>query len=137
MTMDTSKSRFKLYNSAGSVLLYTFFAVNATNAPQSVKDTVEVKNLRGQGSIIIDGGEAPWDLTMTFHVAGDDYEEVADEIKNLEDTIQLNTPYILRVYRSGANYDDYKIKRIDPFIYPESLRLYIQQVNAIFRANSW
>ena len=137
MTMDISKSRFKLYDSAGTSLLYTFFAVTYTNAPQSVKNTVEITNLRGQGSIIIDGGNSPWDLNMTFHVAGDSYEEVMSAIETLENTIPLNTAYVLRVYKSPTTYYQYKIKRLQPFVYSENLRLNYTEISATFRANSW
>lgn len=135
--MDTSKSKFKLYNSSGTVLLYTFFAVNYTNAPQSVESFVEHNNPRGKGAYVIKGGETPWDLLMRFHVQGDSYEEVASAIKTLEDTIEFNEPYILRIFRSDVDYDEYRVKRLESFDYIESLRLYVQQINCIFRANSW
>jgi hypothetical protein len=135
--MDISKSRFKLYNSGGTSLLYTFFAVTYTNAPQSVQDTVEITNLRSKGSIIIDGGEAPFDILMRFHVAGDTYEDIMAEITTLESTIQLNTPYLLRIYKTASTYDQYSIKRLEPFEYAENLRLNFTEINGIFRANSW
>jgi hypothetical protein len=96
-----------------------------------------MKSLRSQGAIILDGGDAPWDLIMTFHVSGDEYDNVADAIDTLENTIQLNTPYLLRIYKSDTTYYQYKIKRIQPFIYSQNLRLSYQQIDATFRANSW
>lgn len=137
MTIDTSKSRFKLFDSAGTSLLYTFPAVITTNAPQSVRNTVEIQNFRSQASIVVDGGNAPWDLFMVFHVAGDDHEEVMAEVETLENAILLNVPYILRIYKTSSTFFEYKVKRLLPFQYENSLRLYLQQISATFRANSW
>jgi hypothetical protein len=129
--------KFRLYNSAGDTLLYTFPAVNYTNAPQSIEDFVEISNLRAQGSIVIDGGESPWDIEMRFTIMGDDYEDITAEIVDLEDTVEFNTPYLLRIDKTGGSYFEYKVKRLTPFTYEENLRNSYQKVQAIFRVNSW
>ena len=129
--------KFRLYDSAGTTLLYTFFAVDFTNAPQSVRDTVEIGNLRSKGAVIIDGGESTWDLFMRFALIGDDYEAVTAEIVNLENTIEVNVPYILRIDKTAGSFFEYKVKRIIPFDYPENLRLSNQRVFATFKVNSW
>lgn len=128
---------FDLWNSAGTVLLYTFPAVNYTNAPQSVEANVEITSQRSAGSIIIPGGEKPWDLELRFNLTGDDYEDVAGKIDLLESTIDVNTPYLIRIDKTQSTYYQYKVKRIQPFNYAESLRNWRQEVTARFRVNCW
>lgn len=128
---------FKLYDKTGTNLLYTFPAVNYTNAPQSVEDSVEITNLRSRGAIIIPGGEKPWNLEMQFTLIGEDYEEVTSQIVTLENTVQLNTPYVLRIDKTNSSYFEYPVKRVQPFIYDTSLRNYFQEIRAILRANCW
>ena len=128
--------RFKLYNSAGDSLLYTFPVVQATNAPQSPKSTVVITTLRGKGCVVIDGGTTAWDLTIRGILQGDNYEALISEIDALE-SIQLNIPYLLRIDKSSSTYYSYKVKRIEPINYPDSFRTDIQEYNITFKVNSW
>ena len=132
--------KFTLWNSTGITKLYTFVAVNYTNAPQSVKKTVRVSNLRGKGEIIIDGGTASWDLELRFALLGDEYTEVASKVDTLESTILLNTPYLFLIDKSISTFYQYNVKRIEPFIYTDierNLRNNLQKVTAKFSVNSW
>lgn len=129
--------QFKLYDSAGTTLLYTFPAVNFTNAPQTVESFVEVTSLRSKGSVIIAGGEAIWDLEMRFTLIGEDYEEVTALIEALETIVAFNTPYVLRIDKTASTYFEYPVKRLESFEYDENLRTDFQRVTARFHVNSW
>jgi len=135
--MATWVPQFKLYNSAGTGLLYTFHAVNYTNAPQTVESFVEITSLRSKGSVVIDGGEAVWDLELRFTLLGDDYEDITSQIETLENTIAFNTPYVLRIDKTNSTYFEYPVKRLTSFIYDENLRTDFQKVVARFRVNCW
>ena len=139
--MAITKPFFKLYASDGTTLLYTFLLVQQTNAPQSVKKTVEIEGQRGKGSIIIDGGEASWDLIINgvFAIfnADEGYEEITDAIDAIETAIQLNTPYILRIDKDASTYYEYHVKRVEPIEYPESLRTDSQRYTVHLKVNSW
>ena len=131
---------FSLWNSAGSTKLYQFFAVNYTNAPQSVKNLVKVSNLRGKGEIVIDGGTAPWELELRFALIGDDYTEVTSLIDTLESTILLNTPYLILIDKTISTFYQYNVKRTEPFTYTDienDLRNNIQKVTSRFDVNAW
>lgn len=129
--------KFRLYDSTGTTLIYEFPAVDFTNAPQSTRDVVEVSNQRAKGSIIIDGGASAWDMLMRFALIGEDYIEVTSLIVDLEDTVEMNTPYLMRLDKTAGSFFEWKVKRIQPFVYPENLRNNYQRVNATFRVNSW
>jgi len=129
--------KFKIWNSAGDSLLYTFTYAQSTNLPQSAKKVVEIESQRGKGSIIIDGGENSWDLVIKFLISGDDYEDVTAKIVALESAIALNTPYILKVNKTSSTYFEYNVKRISPIVYTEGLRNSILECSITFRANSW
>ena len=133
---------FRIYNSAGDTLLYTFPAVNYTNIPQSTESVVKTSNHRGKGSLIVEGGDASWVAEIRFTLLGDDYEAITVLIEALESAIEFNTPYLLRVDKTAGSYYNqanggYKIKRIEPFLYEEGLRNWKQVVLARFEVNSW
>ncbi len=129
--------RFKLYDSTGNTLLYTFPIVQRTNIPQSPKDIVEHSTVRAKGSIIIEGGDQAWDIEIEGILHGDSYIELASKIDELETLVQVNIPYILRFDKSDSTYWNYKVKRILPIEYPESLRTRRQDYIIRLRANSW
>ena len=135
--MSTWVPEFRLYDSAGTGLLYTFPAVNYTNAPQSIERFVEHENVRAKGSLIINGGEASWDLEMRFTIIGDDYEDITSKIVTLENTVQFNTPYILIIAKTPTTSFQYNVKRLEAFDYADSLRTSFQKVSCILRVNSW
>jgi len=130
--------RFKLYDSTGLNLLYTFPVVQATNAPQSVKKIIEVRGQRGTGCLIIDGGDDCWDLFIEgILVADDDYEDLTASIDALESAVELNTAYVLKIDKTVSTYYEYRVKRIEPIDYPDSLRNESQDYTVTFRVNSW
>lgn len=130
--------RFKLYDSTGLNLIYQFIAVQATNAPQSVKKTVEIKGQRGKGGLIIDGGDDWWDLYIEgIIMAVDGYEDLIVSIDALESAVVLNTPYILKIDKTVSTYYEYKVKRIEPITYSDNLRTDSQEYRIILKVNSW
>lgn len=139
--MSITKPFFNLYASDGITLIYTFPLVQYTNVPQSPTKIVEIEGQRGIGSLIIDGGKAPWNLIIRgiFAItdADEGYEEITADIVDIENKIVLNTPYILRIDKTASTYWEYKIKRIVPIEYPENLRTDSQVYICSFRVNSW
>ena len=61
--MPLTIPQFKLYSSTGS-LLYTFSAVNDTNAPQNPQRTITIPGERSTGCIVIPGGPQEWELYL-------------------------------------------------------------------------
>jgi len=131
--------KFYLYDSTRITLLYTFELVNYTNAPQSIKRTVEIEGQRGIGYIIIDGGDKAWDMIISGILDGADYDEITNKIYIMETTIAVNTPYILRFNKTKNTYFEYRVKRIGIIEYPESLRneWEFQKYTCILKVNSW
>jgi len=128
---------FKLYDSTASSLRYTFPNVQYTNAPRTVESYVELKNIRGQGSLVIDGGQDTWNLELRFVIIGDDYEDITARIDALESAILFNTPYQLTIDKTSSTVYQYRVKRVTSFVYAESLRTKIQRVSATFKVNAW
>lgn len=130
--------RFKLYESDGNTLRYTFPIVFSANYPNSSQNLIEHSNFRGKGSIIVDGGESAWDLTLQGVLSGDSYEEVIAAIDALESAVALNTPYVLKIGKTVSTQYSYNVKRIEPIQYPsDNLRLDFIEYTIIFRVNSW
>lgn len=132
--------KFTLWDSTGTTLLYTFNAVFDSNAPQTVRDSVQINNLRAQGSIIVDGGEKSWVLNLKFALVGTDYSDVTAQIDTLESTILLNTPYLLLLDKTISTFYQFKVKRTQPFEWlnvEENRRNTIQKINSNFLVNSW
>ena len=131
--------KFQLYDSTNSALLYTFPVVQRTNIPQSPIKTVEIEGQRGIGSLIINGGVAPWDAFLEGVLDSVDYEAMVVKMDALETAVQANTAYYLRLDKTSSTYYSYKVKRIVPIEYPESLRNGNEFQNYILnlRVNSW
>ena len=129
--------KFKLYNSAGDTLLYTFPVVQEINAPQSPINAMEITGTRGIGSIVIAGGTSPWNLIIKGVLIGDDYEAIVVAMDALEITVALNTAFLVRIDKTISSYYEYHAKRILPISYPENLRTSNQPYLVTLRINSW
>ena len=116
--------RFRLYNSAGSVLIYEFDnVVDWGNSPFEDPITfAEHISLRGQGSIISDGADQAWDLELNFLLIADDYEALVAIMNALPTTIAKNTNYILKVDLTSSTTKDLKVKRLTPIRFPSGTR---------------
>lgn len=129
--------RFKLYASNGSTLLYTFIAVQSTNAPQTPTKNTVISGMRGQGCIVIPGAAAEWDLTFNGILLAENYEALVVLMDALESALLLNTKYVLKVEKTSVTSYSYNVMRIVPIEYPESLRNNFQEYQVTLKANSW
>lgn len=136
--MSISTVYFDLYNSDGLTFNYRFLCVYDANYPHTEKQIIEHTNVRGKGSITIDGGESPWDLTLRGVITGTDYEDLTTKIDAMETAIVLNTPYVLKINKTVSTYYSYNVKRITPIEWESSnLRNnYIEYVCTL-RVSSW
>lgn len=139
-TTDSWIPTFKLYDSTGTSLIYTFFAVDDTNLPQVPVDTVTITNFRSSGAIVIGGGNKPFEATLHFWIVGSGYTDVEGQLASLLSTIVVNTPYILKVGKSISMTDSYNVKRIQDFTWgnvARDLRNYRQEITLKLLVNAW
>jgi hypothetical protein len=135
--MPTFIPRFKLYASDGVTLIYTFLAVQSTNAPQSNKRTSVIEGLRGNGCIVIQGSEPAWDLVIRGVLVASDYEAITTLIDALESAVSLGTKFILTFDKSPTQAYSWHVMRITPINYSDNLRTCDQEYEVIFKTNSW
>jgi len=129
---------FKLYDSTGLVLKYTFPIVFQANYPHSEKNLIEHESVRGKGSIIVDGGDSSWDLVLRGVLQGADYAALITAIEAMESAVVLNTPYVLKITKSISIDYEYKVKRITAIEYQEdNLRTNYMEYQITFRVYSW
>lgn len=130
--------KYRLYDSTGTSLIYTFPYVQSDNSPQDPQDYVEIEGLRGQGSLIIPGSTKAWNLNIDFILAGEDYSALIAAMDNLESTIVMQTQYILKVDRTTSTTKNYNVMRLEPFAFSsDDFRTGMVQATVIFRVNSW
>ena len=133
--------RFKLYNSNGVTLEHTFEAVQRTNAPQSPYRYIQIDGVRGKGALIIPAGTPSWELEIEGLIyidgATEGYEELIVKIDTMEDDITLDTNYYLRIDKTSSTYYEYKVRRLEPILWEESLRTDIQRYLVRFLVNAW
>lgn len=132
--------RFRLYDSTGVTVIYEFDCVTDINDFQDPINYVEHSSLRGQGSIISEGSQEPWDLNLTFVLRDEDYEGLVAQIDSLLTTIIKNTKYVLKVDLTSSTTKSYKVKRLQSFEFPlnnNKKRVTFQTVNIIFRVDAW
>jgi len=129
---------FKLYASDGTTLLYTFPIVFQANYPHTEKEIIEHKNIRANGSVIVEGGNSPWDLTLRGVLSGSDYDTLMTLVNSLESAVVINTPYVLKIVSTGGTTYSYNVKRITPITYPEdNLRTDLMEYTITLRVLSW
>lgn len=133
--------RFRVLESNGITERYIFPLVQECNYPKSIKKFTEVKGFRGEGSIVITGSEASWDLTIRGLINQDDYDDITIAIDELETALAFGEPYYLKIDKDlaqSAQYS-YKIKRISSIEWGESLRngQGFLEYNIVLKANSW
>ena len=129
---------FKLYLSDGATLNYTFPIVFQANYPHTEKEIIEHKNIRANGSVIVSGGNSPWDLTLRGVLSGSDYDTLMTLVNALESAVVINTPYVLKIVSTGGTTYSYNVKRITPITYPEdNLRTDLMEYTLTLRVLSW
>jgi len=127
-----------VWNEIESAQIYTIPYVQTDNSPQDPGKFVGLNSFRGQGTIVIDGGDtAPWDLILNFVLQGTDYENLVAKMDAIENTILKNTKYVLKIDRTASTTKDYKVKRIEPIAWREDRRTTIQHGTITFLVNSW
>lgn len=130
---------YVVWNETESAEIFTIPFVQADNSPQDPGKFVELNSFRGQGSIVVDGGNtAPWDLILDFVLQGTDYEDLIAKMDAVGDTILKNTKYVIKIGRTISTTKDYKVKRIEPVVFrPNERRLTIAHGTITFRVASW
>ncbi len=130
--------KFRLYNSAGDTLLYTFPIVQFSNAPHGADSrSVVIEGVRGKGAIIIDGGATAWDIIIRGVLSADDYEALVVVMDAMDSAVVLQTAYKLRIDKTISTYYEYNVKRITRINYPENLRTSTQNYEITLKNNSW
>lgn len=130
--------KYRLYDSTGTSLIYTFTYVQEDSSPQDSKDYVEIEGLRGVGSIIISGSTQAWDLTLRCLLVGDDYSAVIALADTLQSTVALQTKYVLKIDRTASTTQSYNVMRLQPIqIRSDDFRTQILEATIVFRVNSW
>ena len=135
--MTTFTPSFTLYASDGSTPVYAFEYITETNWPTDSPSFIEHTNLRSAGSIIVPGGDKPYDLYLKGFLYEADYTALTTAIFNLRDTIVNNTRYVLKCEKSSGVFDSIKVMRVLPIILEPSKRVTVQRYEIILRASSW
>jgi hypothetical protein len=132
--------KFQLYAANGTTPVYLFPVVFSANYPHTEKDLIQHNNIRGKGSIIVEGGEVSWDLTLKGVFNAEDYDALMTLVDAMESAIVLNTPYVLKITKKDGvtTQYTYNVKRITQINTQEdSLRTNFIEYQLIFRVNSW
>lgn len=136
--------KYRLYESDGSTLVYDFECVvdDAEGSPFfDPADFVEHTSLRSQGSQISQGSSSPFDITLTFILTGDDYENLVSQMQSVTSSIAKFTKYILKIdLTTGGSTKDIKCMRLQNIRWPLNngkKRIKFQTGIITFRALTW
>jgi hypothetical protein len=129
---------FQLYASNGTTPQYLFPTVFSANYPHTEKNLIEHTNVRGKGSIIVDGGDSAFDLTLKGVLFASDYEALIVLIDAMESSVALNIPYVLKINKTSSTYYSYNCKRITPIEWQsDNLRTNFIEYSISLRILSW
>lgn len=134
--------RFKLFQNDGTTLVFEFDLVTDWgDSPFLDPQTfTEHNSLRGQGGIISEGSQAPFDFPLEFLLLGNDYEDLVAQMNALPNTIAFNTQYVLRIDLTPSTTKPLNVKRLSSILFPitSSKKVVTHQTgNIIFRVNVW
>lgn len=130
--------KYRVYEDDGLTLVHEFdFITGDQVSPSDPTRFYEVQGSRGQGSIVVEGSDAAWDLVLNFHLRGDDYEDLIAKMDSLESTILMHTKYILKIGRTASTTKNYNVKRLLPITWSTGRRTTFQRGQITFRVNSW
>jgi hypothetical protein len=132
--------KFNLYQTNGTSLVHTFETIFSANYPHTEKTLIEHTNVRGKGSIIVDGGDSSWDLTLKGVIFAADYDAIMTKVAAIESAVVLNTPYYLKITDKAGTVNKYefKCKRITPIEYTEdNIRTNYLEYQVTLRIFSW
>jgi hypothetical protein len=128
---------FTIYASNGTTPVYILPVVFEANYPHTEKKLIEHESVRSTGSIIIDGGDASWDLVIKGVVMAADYTALMTIVDAIEAAIVLNTSYYIKIVNGSSSYS-YKVKRILPIEWEQaSLRTSAVEYQLTLRVNCW
>jgi len=127
---------FNLYQSNGSTLAYAFQYIQDTNYPQDAPDNVQLTSLRGQGAIVIPGGDKPWTIELKGILLGTDYTDLTSQMSTLR-AIAANTHYVLKIDTSSSTTENFNVMRVSSIDFESGRRTKIQRYNIKFLVNSW
>ena len=132
--------KFRLFDILGTTLVRELEYVTNINDYQDPGDFVEISTTRGTGAVIIPGGDLSWNLTISFYLMGNDYEDLTAQIQSLQSDIPKYTGFILRVDDTITTTTDYKVMRVQSIQFPVNAtskkRVTLQRVILTFRVNT-
>lgn len=108
----------KIYASNGTSLIYTIEDVVRREPVLSFNepDYVEHTSLRSNNSIIIPGGNKPYDITLYARLGASNYTNLMTALSSLKTTIAMKTNYYLKIDTSGATTNDIKVQRLQRIV---------------------
>jgi hypothetical protein len=128
---------FKIYAANGSSLVYTIEYVQNINYPFEQPNSIEITNLRSQGSIIIPAGSKSYDLEIRGILTGTDYTDLTSKINSLKTSIVANTQYVLKIDKSAIATDSINVIRLVPIQWEASYRTSFQKYSLVLKALCW
>ncbi len=129
--------KVKLFQSDGSTLVYTFPAVNSTNAPQSPVKTTFIEGIRGIGGILVKGSIGAWDLILKGTITGTDYEDIVTKMDAMVSAIPVGDKFVVKIDKDGSNKYEYNAIRIEDIEWGDSLRISFVGYTIKLKCNSW
>jgi len=131
----------KIYASNGTSLIYTIEDVIRRDPVLSVNipNFVEHTTFRSNGSIIIPGGNKPYDITLVARLGADNYTDLMTALNNLKTTIATKTEYYLKIDTSISTTDDIKVMRLQDIVIDTGIGKLTKFLyyTLTLRANAW
>jgi len=111
-----------IYASDGTTPIYTIEDVISRDPVLSIEDPdfVEHTNLRSEGSIIIEGGNKPYDITLYARLGASNYTNLMTAFLALQTAIATHTHYYLKIDKSDSTTDDIKVQRLQRIVVDNS-----------------
>jgi hypothetical protein len=136
--------KHKIYADNGSTLIYTIDNVIRRDPAFEIDnpDFVEHTNKRSAGSLIIVGGDAPYDISIYFRLGASNYTTLMTALYAMKTAITKNTHFYLKYDLTLVNdetLESIKVMRLTPIVVDTTrgnLNKFLYGTLTL-RANSW
>jgi len=128
--------KFNLYDTS-DVLVMQLPNVFYTNAPQTPLKYTVVEGIRGNGGIVVQGSKSTWDLVIKGRLLAEDFQALEALIDTLESNVAEGVQFTLKFDKTPITYYSYKVTRLVPIEYPESIRTNYTEYQITFKVSTW
>jgi len=115
------------------------YVFHVSDPKEGMKATI-IRGVRGDGSIVIPGGKRSQQIIIRGNLFEDDYKDLTTAMNEMRTKVTTDTATLTLKHKEGVSWVvdwSYSVRRINEIIFPQSLRIGLQQYEISFLVLSY